>query len=267
MSDPLNRAISQSLIALSCRPAGLFCDIDGTISAIAPTPGQAVVDFRCREALEALSQSLGLVAVVSGRSAGESRSMVGLPQIVYVGNHGLETWENGRMTATEDLSSFRGVLRSFLDRLRKSLDVQEVLIEAKGFTASVHYRRASDPEETRRKILDAIAAIQYDERFLITEGRMIVEIRPPTKVNKGTAVADLVRRHGLEGAVYLGDDLTDLDAFEALSRLEQQGRLRAKASIAVKAVESPREVLDAADATVDGVEGVAKLLDKLLELG
>ena len=179
---------------------------------------------------------------------------------------GTTAWRPGRtgkITAAEDLSSFRGVLRSFLDRLRNSLDLPEVLIEAKGLSASVHYRRASEPEETRRKVLDAIAAIQSDERFLITEGRMIVEIRPPVEVNKGTAVGDLVRRHGLEGAVYLGDDLTDLDAFGALSRLEQQGRLKAKASIAVRALESPREVLDAADATVDGVDGVAKLLEAL----
>ena len=268
LPDRPNPAISLALRALSRRPAGLFSDIDGTISAIAPTPAEAKVDPLCREALRALSQSLSLVAVVSGRSAGEALSMVGLPQIVYVGNHGLETWENGRLTVIEDVRYFREILRSFLDRLRQSIDVQGVLIQSKGLTASVHYRQANDPEETRGQILDTIAANQSDERFLITEGRMIVEIRPPIGINKGTAVAGLVCRNRLEGAVYLGDDLTDLDAFKELNRLEQQGRLTAKASIAVKATESPREVLCGADATVEGVEGAAQLLKMLsVELG
>lgn len=268
MSDALNRAISQARNSLSRRPAGLFSDIDGTISAIAPTPAEAEVDARCRAALLALSQRLRVVAVVSGRSAGEALSMVGLPQIVYVGNHGLEIWENGRLTEVEEAGYFRGVLHKFLDKLRPAIDIRGVLIEPKGVTASIHYRLAGDTVETRKRILEAIESTGSSGAFRITEGRMIVEVRPPIEVNKGTAVAELVCRHGLAGAVYLGDDLTDLDAFKALYGLERKGRLEAKTSIAVSATESPREVIAGADATVEGVEGVATLLGTLSdELG
>ncbi len=194
--------------------------------------------------------------------------MVGLPQIVYIGNHGLETWENGELCVNEGLSYFSEFLRGFLEKLRLSIDIQGMLIESKGATASIHYRRVADPIEARRNILDAIGANKSNESFRVTEGRMIVEIRPPIEANKGTAVTGLVRRNGLDGAVYLGDDWTDLDAFRALHRLAQQSDLKAQASIAVKGNESPPEVLAGADATVEGVEGTADLLQTLCrELG
>ena len=203
--------------------------------------------------------------MVTGRSAGEALAMVGLPQIVYVGNHGLEIWENGRLTTVQEAGYFREALDKFLDRLRPAIGIRGALIERKGVTASIHYRQVNDPVVARRRILEAIEETRSTEALRITEGRMIVEIRPPMEVNKGTAVGELVRRHGLAGAVYLGDDLTDLDAFKELDTLERQGRLGAKLSIAVVATESPREVIAGADVTTEGVEEVATLLETLSE--
>ena len=71
--------------------------------------------------------------------------MVGLPQIVYIGNHGLETWENGELSVNEGLSYFSEFLRGFLEKLRPSIEIQGLLIESKGATASIHYRRVADP--------------------------------------------------------------------------------------------------------------------------
>ena len=78
---------------LSLRPFGLFTDVDGTISEIAPSPGQARVSPICRENLAVLAKQLDVVVAVSGRTAIETREMVGVDDIIYIGNHGYEHWE------------------------------------------------------------------------------------------------------------------------------------------------------------------------------
>src|SRR5215813_5524584 len=75
---------------------GLMCDIDGTISPIAPAPAVAAVSPRCYEALSILSERLPLVAVVTGRLVLDARRMIDLPKMVYIGNHGLEELRDGQ---------------------------------------------------------------------------------------------------------------------------------------------------------------------------
>src|SRR5579884_2221534 len=82
---------------------GLFTDIDGTISQIAPTPSAAVVDPACREALRRLAMRWALVAVVSGRTARDAQRMVALRGLIYVGNHGLEIWRHGLVTTPPEV--------------------------------------------------------------------------------------------------------------------------------------------------------------------
>ncbi|MBA3413986.1 MAG: hypothetical protein H0U10_02020, partial [Chloroflexia bacterium] len=71
-------------------PAGLLSDIDGTLSDIAPTPADAFVAEGIKESLRRLAARLALVAVVSGRAAEAGRTMVGVDELLYVGNHGME---------------------------------------------------------------------------------------------------------------------------------------------------------------------------------
>ena len=83
-------AVAASLAVLRLTPSAVVTDIDGTISAIAPTPAEAKVDATAKAALALLVKELAAVAVVSGRAPGVGAEMVGLPDIIYVGNHGLE---------------------------------------------------------------------------------------------------------------------------------------------------------------------------------
>ncbi len=76
---------------------GIITDMDGTISPIVDQPDAAQITPRSRELLQALSEHFELVAVVSGRSAADVHQRVGLPDLVYVGNHGLERWEDGEI--------------------------------------------------------------------------------------------------------------------------------------------------------------------------
>lgn len=261
MSD----AVARVAAALGAGRAGLFSDIDGTISPIAATPGQAVVDPGCRDALRALATHLALVAVVSGRAVADARRMVNLSGIVYVGNHGFEVWRDGSLWYPAELHGYPKLLDGLRDRLTPLLQRKGILFEHKGPTASIHYRNAADPEGTRLALLDAIGRDPVAGRVRVTEGRMVVEIRPLVERNKGIAVADLIRAHGLSGAVYLGDDRTDLDAFRSLHALQKQGTLASAVAVGVRGAETPADVLTTADVIVDGMEGVRGLLSRIFD--
>ena len=130
---------------LSLAPAGLITDIDGAISPIAPTPEEAQVSSVCRDALETLCSRMALVAAVSGRDALKAREMVGLDGMVYVGNHGLERWQDGGILIHEEARQYVPVVREVVEALGRGLDAPGLIVEDKGVTASVHYRLSPNP--------------------------------------------------------------------------------------------------------------------------
>ena len=242
------------------RPCGLLTDIDGTVSRIAEHPSNATVEPHARTLLERLAGKLDLVAAITGRSAEDARAIVGTDEIVYAGNHGMEI-RRGEVTVYSDSAREHAPkIRWLLDFLRSSLQINGVYIEDKGLTASIHVRETEDPSEAERTVLGMIS--EHVERLdlVVTRGRMVVEIRPPVDLSKGTAVLQLIGEYELRGAVYIGDDITDVDAFHALQqrRARQGDHLYA---IGVVDDGTPAEVIEAADGTVEGVDGVITLLD------
>ena len=91
------------------------------------------------------------------------------------------------------------------------------------------------------------------------EGRLVFELGPPLDVHKGTALAHLMETYRLSGILYLGDDLTDVDAFKVLRHWREEGKVSG-AAVAVANPESAPEVMEEADYWVDGVPGVEWLL-------
>jgi trehalose 6-phosphate phosphatase len=131
-----------------------------------------------------------------------------------------------------------------------------VIVERKGLATTLHYRQA--PEHAAWA--DQFAARQVRGRGLAAHpGKMSVELRPPVPTDKGTVVAELAA--GLDAVCFVGDDMGDLPAFSQLARLRTVGV--ATLAVAVAADETPPQVLAAADLTVDGPPGVARLLDSL----
>lgn len=245
---------------LASSPAGLITDVDGTISPIAPTPEEARLLPEARSALARLVPHLRLVAAVSGRQARQVAEMVGVPGMAYVGNHGLDWLEGGQLLASPEAQPYLPALSSCLSRLRDALaDDGCFQVEDKGATASLHYRACPDPARARQRLLAAVRDCPESSRLQVTEGRMVVNIRPPVAANKGTAVERLAGRSGLAAVVYLGDDVTDLDAFRMLAGLRASGVLRA-ATVAVASKEAPGELLREADYLAQGVAAVAAFL-------
>lgn len=244
-------------------PSALITDIDGTISAIAPTPFEAIVEPGALDALARLTKRLAVVAVVSGRAPDVGAAMVGLPGLIYVGNHGMERIVRGEPWTHPAAEAARAAIAAALAEIEAEVRAQDeapwLLIENKGVTGTVHYRLAPDHEAAAALLepLAEVAAERYGLR--VSPGRMIVELRPALAVNKGTAIRDLAGDLGLRGLVFFGDDVTDVDGFRALHALRDEG-LAVTLSVGVLGPETPEAVIAETDLHVHGVTACAATL-------
>jgi trehalose 6-phosphate phosphatase len=253
--------------AVTRRPRGLFTDIDGTISRLAPTPEAAVLLPGVRELLREACAVLDLVVAVSGRGALDARRLVGLEDVVYIGNHGIERVVPHGDVDGETLwvhpaaRQYMGAIEAVVARVELAVCERfpGTHVERKGATASIHYRNVAKPSEAEAGILTALAELGERSDVRITQGKMVIELRPPVHVDKGTAVAGVLRRACLGGVMYLGDDRTDVDAFNALRRLTAEDSCAAVA-IAVAHAEAPAELAEEADVVLPGIDHVPALL-------
>jgi len=244
-------------------PSAVVTDIDGTVSAIAPTPAEATVDPGAKAALALLAERLAAVAVVSGRAPRDGAAMVGLPELIYVGNHGLERIARGtpwtHPVAAAAQPAIAAALAEIEHAARAAGDVPWLLIENKGVTGTVHYRLAPD-QTAAAALLEPLARAAAGRHGLrLTPGRMIFEVRPALAVNKGTAIRELAQNVGLRGIVFFGDDVTDVDAFRALRELRDAGEA-ATLRVGVLGPDTAPAVLAEIDMSVDGVPACAATL-------
>jgi trehalose 6-phosphate phosphatase len=218
-----------SRIAAAPERTALLFDVDGVLAPIVDVPHEAVVPEETRAELRRLNGTYALVACISGRPGSDARRIVGLDELVYVGEHGLEL--------VPEAADWRARLRG----LTETVDWPDV--ERKPLTITFHYRRAPD-EAAARRFLEDVASRARAEGFVARFGRKVLELRPPIRADKGTAVTHLLGERGLTRALYAGDDTTDLDAFAALDGLELG------VAVAVASSESPLELREAADVVV-----------------
>lgn len=255
--------LDRCLATLRHSPAGLIVDIDGTISEIAPTPADAFVSDEVRHTLRRLAGPLALVAVVSGRAAAVGAAMVGVDDMLYIGNHGMERRHRNEPWTHPGAAASREAMATALDEIaaeaRAGGHDTGMAVENKELSGTVHYRLAPDPVAARAALLPLVAATAARHGLIVTEGRLIIELRPSIVVNKGTAIVDLVAEHQLRGIVFIGDDLTDVDGFVALRTLRDAEEI-ATLRVGALAPETPQAVIDESDITVRGVPAVEALL-------
>jgi len=229
-------------LARSPERAALLLDVDGTLAPIVPRPEDARVPDETRRELVRLAGRYALLACVSGRTGEDLDRVVGVPGLVYVGEHGLELEPEAER---------------WVDRLRAFAEATtEWPAERKRLTLSYHWRTAPD-EEAAIAALERVAERARAEQLVPRWGRKVLELRPPVGAHKGTAVVRLLGERGLERALYAGDDATDLDAFRALDGLELGVR------VAVASAEAPAGLREAADLVVAGPGELLELLRRL----
>ncbi|GAB4242362.1 MAG: trehalose-phosphatase [Thermoleophilia bacterium] len=245
------------------RGSGVFLDVDGVLAPIMARPELTFVPEEVRRAVRRLVGVYGLVAVVSGRSAADAARLIDLPEVLVVGNHGMESLQEGRhrwLLPEEQLAW----VRAARDHLARDGLLRELGVRLEDKTASValHTRGAPDEGQAWEVALTAAQMTADDNGLVMLPGRRVIDLRPDG-IDKGTAVRRLAEDHGLEAAVYVGDDRTDVDAFRALASLQEEGRLSA-VRVAVVSDEMPEELEAQADLAIEFAQ-VGDLLNVLGE--
>jgi trehalose 6-phosphate phosphatase len=190
---------------------------------------------------------------------------VGVSELTYAGNHGLELLGPGDREATLDpaLGERERAAREFVAGLaRDKLDAAGIRFEDKGPIQALHWRRAADQETAERRA-DQVAERARRAGLEPHWGRKVLELRPMVAVNKGTAVRRLLDRGAVKLAMFAGDDRTDLDAFRALRELREAGMLEGAVCIGIASEEAPTELREEADAVLAGPDELVEMLAAL----
>lgn len=268
--SPVSDVLDRVLAVLNVEPSGILSDFDGTLSQIAPLPDAAVLHPDIARILPDLSRQLPLLAVITGRSAADAAAKIGIPEMLYVGNHGLEWSENGSYRVHEaGRKAERAVADALADIDRdlrdRKVDLDGMLFENKRFSASIHFRMVVDPAAFEA-VLTPIATQRAAEHGLrLTGGKMMVELRPTTSISKGSAVEEIVAERNLKSVIFLGDDVTDVDAFRAVKRLREDGTLEDGLVIGVLSADANVLVAEESDLLLGSVDEVAALFIALSE--
>lgn len=237
-------------------------DVDGTISPIVVHPEEAKIPTNIKKLLAELSANIFLVGVISGRTVEDIVHRVGISDLIYIGNHGFERWINGESVIHPQVAQFRLALEAALEDIRLLPELRaEMYIEDKGATISIHYRQSKLKKFVNEKVKPKIRAVAKRHQLVFSEGRMVFELRPPIKINKGTAFEKIVEEHKLDAALYIGDDITDIPALLKTQELRKKSKCLSY-GIGVKS--GDRSVLDASDFFASDIPDVEVLLSWLL---
>lgn len=205
----------------------LLFDYDGTLTPIVERPELADLHKESRQLLKALvHRPRFTIGIVSGRALNDLQNRVGIKGIIYAGNHGLEIKGPGAEfihPLTEETGS---VIRVLSKMLSKSLStIRGAVVEDKGSTLSVHYRMVEDEEkieEVKNVFEQVVGLARTLGKVKTTSGKKVHEVRPNVPWHKGKAVKFIMKKYARKGRtsgllpIYVGDDLTDEDAFKVI---------------------------------------------------
>lgn len=244
------------LEVLRSQPArsGVLSDFDGTLSAIVEDPASARPFAGVPAVLERLAARYAVVAIVSGRPVDFLEAQ--LPASVRMsGLYGLEGSDRGVRSEPDGAGPWREVVAD-VATAAEAHGPRGMTVEPKGLSLTLHFRTEPD---LAGPVADWAVRQASRSGLTVRPAKMSIELHPPVPVDKGTAVESLAA--GLGAVCYIGDDVGDLPAFDALDRLAAAGA--ATVRVAVRSSESPAAVLERADVLVDGPAGAVAALEHL----
>jgi trehalose 6-phosphate phosphatase len=261
-------ALDELLSPLRADPANsaILLDVDGVLAPIVEQPDDAHMPETTRRPLIEIAKRYGTVACVSGRRASDARRIVSLGSIAYLGSHGSEVLRAGTIAPELDreLQAWTRRVQGFThDAFGTELKDLRVRLEDKEAIAAFHWRGVPDEEGAQQAVAE-VARRAEDAGFVTHWGKKVLEIRPPVRIDKGAGIVRLLRDADLAAAMYVGDDLTDVDAFRGLDELREKGVVRHTIKVGVASDEGPPELEREADVMVDGTAGVRELLQALI---
>ena len=213
-------ALDRIAAQLDSRRPAVFLDYDGTLTGIVDRPEEADLPPETREAVAALAR-VAPVAVVSGRDRRDVAARVGLPSLVYAGSHGFDIARADGEIQYEVGGGYSAIVERAARELRRLLDpVEGAIVEAKKYSVAVHYRLVA-PEEVEA-VRAAVTTVlgHHVDGLVETAGKKVFELRPRIEWDKGRAIEWLLEALDLDRPevvpLYIGDDVTDEDAFRAI---------------------------------------------------
>lgn len=230
-SETLTDAGRDALRAILADPAGtlITLDFDGTIAPIVPDPEHAHADPGAVDALARLGDLVLGIALITGRPArtavrlGGFDRHAGLDRMVVLGQYGAERWDaDGNRFRSEPEPEAITKIEAELPELLAGLGLSGARIEHKGRAIGVHTRQLPDPAgafATLRPVLDDLAR---KHALKLEPGKFVLEIRPDGS-DKGDAVRHIAAETGARQLIFIGDDLGDLPAFDAVRDLREHG--------------------------------------------
>ncbi len=258
----LVRAAAETVVGL---------DFDGTLAPIVEDPSAAHIHPDAGQVLVDLAEQVLAVAVVTGRPARQALDLGGLEwvgnaigdagkELYLFGQYGNERWTstNRRVISPRPptgLASFTAEL----PRLLRRQGAEDAHIEEKGLAVAVHTRRLADPERAFEALLPAIEDLAGRYDLVVEPGKQVIEVRSPG-MHKGLVVDRLVEELHAGGFVFVGDDLGDVEAFEAVAALAKNGL---PTLLVCSASDEESALVRLSDVLVHGPEGVLDLLRQL----
>jgi trehalose 6-phosphate phosphatase len=258
----LVRAASRTVVGL---------DFDGTLSPIVDDPESAHIHPDASEVIVDLARAVAAVAVITGRPARQVLDLGGLEDVgrslgeagsdLYVfGQYGNERWSssNRRIFSPRPPRGLASFERELPGVLRRA-DAAEAWIEDKGLAVAVHTRRLPDADAAFQRIRPVLTELAAKHDLIAEPGRNVLEVRSHG-MHKGLAVQTLVEELDAGGFLFAGDDLGDMEAFEAVAALRDQGM---PTLLVCSASSEESALVPLSDVVVKGPEGVLDLLRRL----
>ena len=268
MSEPSRggaRSRRDAIAAVAADPSqtAILCDFDGTLAPIVDDPARARALPGAIAVLARLAEHFAVVAVVSGRPAAFLVEQLGGDggRVAVAGLYGLEQgrhqqgggWE---VTTHPDAGAWEPVVAAAAEEAARAAPAG-VLVENKGLALTVHWRTAPQHEEW---VKAWVAGAASRSGLVIHPAKASAELRLPVARDKGSVVQELAA--GMGAVCFVGDDVGDLPAVEALRRLAVP-----TVAVVVASAETPAVLLDAADLLVDGPDGALAFLRQLAAAG
>ena len=199
----------------------LFLDFDGTLVPIQNDPTKCMLSWDMKGKLEAIALSgKACIALLSGRTLADIKKRVRIQGIYYGGSHGLEiTGPNLRYVHPDALMGKQAIV-TICRKIEKGIsNIEGAMIEKKKFGCTLHYRMANKEgrELIQRAFHGVIAEGGYGQSVTVIQGKKILEAAPNTSWDKGGAALFILQELKTDYLpIYVGDDLTDETAFNAL---------------------------------------------------
>ncbi|QSR25212.1 trehalose-phosphatase [Nocardioides aromaticivorans] len=243
-------------------------DFDGTLAPIVEDPAKAHIHPAAGEALVELAAEVAAIAVITGRPARQALDLGGLEEVgdalqaagkeLFVfGQYGNERWSSGRRRILgarppRGLATFE----RDLPRTLRLAGASEAFVEDKGLAVAVHTRRLPDSEEAFERLLPPMRELARAHGLVLEPGRSVIEVRSAGS-HKGMVVNRLAAVLDAEGFVFAGDDLGDVEAFEAVDELGRQGLATLRVC---SASDEQSALVEMSDVVVRGPDGVLDFL-------